>query len=115
MAGAADFKTQKQSLTITVSEVNDAPTSTAGSVSNVTVAEDSGTTSLGLGSVSYSTGPANESGQGLTYTVTAVPAGTLGNVMPAYGSTVLSSVSPYPLPQIRGMQFKAAADANGGP
>src|SRR5437868_4136302 len=115
MAGAADFKTQKQSLTITVSEVNDAPTRTAGSVSNVTVAEDSGTTSLGLGSVSYSTGPANESGQGLTYTVTAVPAGTLGDVVLADGSKGVSSDSTYTLAQIRGMQFKEAADANGGP
>src|SRR5258708_24425048 len=39
-----------------ISEVNDAPTRTAGTINNLQVAEDAATTSLGLGSVAYSTG-----------------------------------------------------------
>src|SRR5439155_654923 len=111
-AGANDFKTLTQSLTITVTEVNDAPTRTAGSVANLQVAEYASTTGLGLGAVAYSAGPANESGQNLTYTVTAVPASSLGDVVLSDGTTVLSLHDALPISQIRGMQFRAAADAN---
>ena len=106
---------RSQSLTITVTEVNDAPTRTGGSVANLTIAEDTGLTSLGLGSVAYSAGPANESGQNLTYTVTAVPAASLGTVYLADGTTAVTANTAYTLADIQGMQFKAAADANGGP
>src|SRR5207253_1882711 len=102
-----------ETLTVTVSEVNDAPTRTAGTVANLTVAEDSGTSSLGLGAVSYSAGPGNESAQTLTYTVTAVPAASLGNITLANGTTVVTAGTSYTLGQIQGMKFVAAADANG--
>src|SRR5438552_3292336 len=100
-AGANDFKTLTQSLTITVSEVNDAPRRTAGSVSNVTVAEDSGTTLLVLWSVSHRAVQSFPTRRSSDLTVTAVPAGTLGDVVLADGSTVVSSGSTYTLAQIR--------------
>ena len=63
-----------QTVTITVDPVNDAPVRTAGTVANLTVAEDAGLTSLGLGGVTYAPGGgADESGQTLSYDVTVIP------------------------------------------
>ena len=61
-------------IIINVDPVNDAPVQTGGSVSNLTVNEDSGLTSLGLTGLSYGPGGgADESGQSLTYEVTVIP------------------------------------------
>ncbi len=105
----------ESTFTVTVNPVNDAPTRSAGTVTNLTVAEDAATTSLGLGALAYSPGPTNESAQTLTYTVTAVPAAALGTILLADGTTVVSASTSYTLTELRGMQFRAAADANGGP
>ena len=114
--GGADPQVLTESLTITVTEVNDQPVRTAGSVSNLTVAEDSGLTSLGLGSLAYSNGGgSDESGQILTYTVTAVPASTLGDVVLADGTTVVNASDVLTLTQLQGLQFRTAANTNGGP
>ena len=60
--------------------VNDAPVRTAGTVSPLTVNEDAAITSLGLAGVTYGPGGgADEAAQTFTYTVTGVPAATLGN------------------------------------
>src|SRR5439155_1210358 len=48
--------TLTETLSITVAAVNDVPLRTAGTVSNLTVLEDSGTTALGLGSLAYGPG-----------------------------------------------------------
>jgi len=111
--GGSDTLTQ--ALTISVTPVNDPPVRTAGSLNNLTMLEDSGLTSLGLGTVAYSPGPADEAGQTLTYTVTAVPASTLGNVVLADGTTLVSSGTIYSLTQLQGMQFQTVLNANGGP
>ncbi len=112
--GAADPKTLTQSLTVTVTTVNDTPARTAGTVANLTVAEDSGTTSLGLGSVAYSPGGGtDESSQTLTYRVTAVPGAGIGSIVLADGTTAVTAGTTYTLAQIRGMQFKTAPDATG--
>ena len=72
--------TISESITITVNAVNDAPVRTAGTVSPLTVNEDAAITSLGLSDVTYGPGGgADEASQTLTYTVTGVPAATLGN------------------------------------
>ncbi len=111
--GGVDTRTE--SLTITVTSVNDAPIRTAGSVNNLSVLEDSGLTSLGLGALAFGPGGgADEAAQTLTYTVTAVPAASLGDVVLADGLTVVTPGS-YTLAQIQGMQFRTAANANGGP
>src|SRR6185295_2486174 len=49
----------------------------------------------------------------LTYTVTGVPAGSLGNITLADGTTVVTASTNYTLAQIQGMKFVAAANANG--
>ena len=85
--------------------------STAGSL---TVPEDSGLTSLGLGGMALGPGGgADEAGQSLSYTVTAVPSAALGNVVLADGSTVVTASTSYSLAQIQGMQFQTTANANG--
>src|SRR6185436_9514200 len=108
--------TLSESLTVTVGTVNDQPVRTAGAVANLAVLEDSGTTSLGLGSLTYGVGGgADEASQTLTYKGTAVPAATLGSIVLADGSTVVTANTTYTLAQLQGMQFKTALNANGGP
>ena len=59
--------------------VNDAPV--GGVVTDLAVAEDSGSSSLGLGAVSYGPGGgADEAGQGLAFTVTALPPAGFGRI-----------------------------------
>jgi hypothetical protein len=101
-----------QTLRITVTPVNDAPVRTTGTVSDLTVSEDSGSTSLALGGLGYGPGgAADEATQSLTYTVTALPPSSLGLVTLADGTAV--STGSYTLAQIQGMRFATAADANG--
>ena len=98
---------------MTITAVNDAPIRTTGTVSNLTLSEDAGLVSLGLGSVTYSPGGgADESGQTLTYAVTALPSGTIGNVYLADGTTLVT-LSSYTLAEIQGMQFQPTANASG--
>ena len=54
-------------------------------VNSLTVLENSNLTSLGLGSLAYSPGDADDSAQTIAITVTAVPTVTLGNVYLADG------------------------------
>ena len=109
--GTVDGNTQ--TVTITVNPVNDAPVRTAGTVANLTVAEDAGLTSLGLGGVTYSPGGgADESGQTLSYDVTVIPSVSSGDVFLADGTTRVATGS-YSITDIRGMQFKPADDWSG--
>ena len=112
-AGASDPQTLEESLDILITEVNDSPVLSVGSVANLSVEEDVAATSLGLETLVYSPG-ANESSQSLVYEVTAVPSASLGHVVLADGSTVVGLTS-YSISQIQGMQFRPAADAIGGP
>jgi hypothetical protein len=103
-------------VNLTISEVNDPPVRTAGSVKNLTVLQNDPATSLGLSGVTYGPGGgADEAGQTLTYQVTAVPPPALGNVLLADGVTTVLSNSTYTLTQIRGLLFKPATNALGGP
>ena len=100
--------TLAESLTISVTSVNDQPVRTAGTVADLTVLEDSGTTSLGLSGLTYNVGGgSDESGQALTYTITAVPAASLGQIVLADGTTVVTASTNYSLAQLRGMMFRA--------
>jgi VCBS repeat-containing protein len=101
------------SVSIAVAAMNDAPIRTTGTVANLTVLEDAAITTLGLGSVAYGPGGGtDEAGQSLTYRVTSVPNASLGQVLLADGTTPVV-VGSYSLAEIRGMQFRPAADANG--
>ncbi|HNN41502.1 MAG TPA: cadherin-like domain-containing protein [Nitrospira sp.] len=105
--------TDVDTVSITVTAVNDAPIRTAGTVANLTISEDAGLASLGLGGVNYSpAGGVDESGQTLTYAVTAIPSSSLGDVFLADGTTRVT-IGSYSLADIQGMQFKPAANATG--
>ena len=100
---------------VTVTEVNDIPALTAGTISNLTVVQNSPVTSLGLAGLVYGPGGGvDENGQTLSYAVTTVPSSTLGDVVLADGATVVTP-GAYTLAQIQGMQFHAAANVFGGP
>ena len=102
--------------TYQVAEVNDDPIRTAGSVNNLVVNEDTGLTSLGLGTVSFGPGGgSDENTQTLTYTVTAVTNPAIGDIVLDDGTTVVTTSTAYTLLEIRGMQFRTASNANGGP
>ncbi|MBT8443487.1 MAG: hypothetical protein KJO13_02005, partial [Gammaproteobacteria bacterium] len=103
-------------LGITVTAINDAPVRTAGSVDNLTVLEDSGLTSLGLGGLAYGPGGGtDESSQTLTYEVTVIPdSNFFGKIYLADGTTEVGT-GFYTLAEIQGMQFAPVANASGGP
>ena len=107
--------TLNQSLTISVTAINDPPQLIAGTVVNLTVLENAGLTTLGLAGLTYSPGDADDAGQTLTYTVTAVPTSAQGNVYLANGTTVVTAGTVYTLAQLQGMQFKPTNEATGGP
>ncbi|MBC7377142.1 MAG: hypothetical protein H7346_06850, partial [Burkholderiaceae bacterium] len=115
-AGTANggANTLTQSLTISVTAVNDAPVQTAGSINNLSVLEDAGATSLGLANLAYGPGGgADEAAQSLSYTVSAVPPAGLGRIVLGDGSQAVAGGS-YTLFQLQGAQF-VAAGAVGGP
>ena len=110
--GGIDTLTETASLTVT--PVNDPPTITSGAVNPLTILEDAGITSFGFGTLTFGPGGGpDEASQTLTYTVTAVPAPSLGQVLLADGTTLVTPNATYTLTQIQGMQFKAAPNANG--
>jgi hypothetical protein len=89
---------------------------TAGVLNDLAVVEGSGTFSLGLGGLAYATGGGlDESAQVLGYTVAAVPAASLGDVVLADGITVVNAGTSYTLAEVQGMQFRATSNGNGGP
>jgi hypothetical protein len=114
--GTTAFSTASATSSIHVTPVNDAPVRIAGTLAPLTVLENSGTTSLGLGGLAYGPGGgADEAGQALAYTVTSVPSPTLGDIVLADNTTLVSAGSTVSLAQLQGMQFRAAVGANGGP
>jgi hypothetical protein len=80
-----------QTFTIAITPVNDAPNFTAGA-GTVTVNEDAGVYSAAW-ATSISTGPADESAQGVTFAVSAVPS-TLFSVQPALGASGTLTFTP---------------------
>jgi large repetitive protein len=81
-----------QSVTITVTAVNDAPSYTAGS--GPTVNEDSGAASIPSWATAISVGPANEAGQTVTFQVTSNSNPNLFSVAPAVSSTGTLTFTP---------------------
>jgi hypothetical protein len=102
-------------FTVNLSEVNDTPILSSGSVDNLTVEQNSPATPLGLAGLSYGPGGgADENGQTLSYSVSSVPSSSLGDVVLSNGTTVVMP-GVYTLAQIQGMQFLAASNVFGGP
>ncbi|QJW84708.1 hypothetical protein HK414_16500 [Ramlibacter terrae] len=99
---------------ITVTAVNDEPERTAGVVANLGVLEGAGATSLGLGGLAYDGGGGGtEAGQGLTFTVTGVPAASFGRIVLADGTTTVTAGTAYGPADLQGMQFIAGAASSG--
>jgi len=88
-----------ETFTITISDVNDAPSFTAGP--NQTVLEDAGSQTVSAWATSISPGPPDEAGQILTFNVT-------GNTNPS-----LFSAGPSVDPISGDLTYTPAADANG--
>jgi len=114
--GGVDTDPVPKLLTINVTPVNNPPVLTGGSVNNLTVLENSGLTSLGLGSVAFGPGGGpDEASQTLTYSVTTIPDPTyFGSIYLADGTTVVG-IGNFSLAQIQGMQFRPAVYRKGGP
>ena len=114
--GSTAFSTAVDTASLVVNAVNDAPVRSAGTVANLTVAEDAAATSLGLTGLAYGPGGgSDEAAQTLTYTVTAVPSAALGTITLVDGTTTVIANTSYTLAQLQGMQFKPTANASGGP
>lgn len=93
---------------------NRRPVRIAGSVNDLSLATEDGARSLGLGGLDYSPGTGEEnSGQTLTYEVTAVPPASLGDVLLADGTTVVTADTHYTLDDIRGLTFRPTGVAVG--
>ncbi|KQT11041.1 Ig-like domain-containing protein [Ramlibacter sp. Leaf400] len=108
--GSTAFSTATATASVTVVPVNDAPV--GGVVTDLAVAEDSGSSSLGLGAVSYGPGGgADEAGQGLAFTLTALPPVGFGRITLADGTDV--ALGSYTLQELRGMRFVTAGNAVG--
>ncbi|MEJ8838444.1 cadherin-like domain-containing protein [Ramlibacter sp. AN1133] len=108
--GTSAFSSGTATSSITVSPVNDAPV--GGTVASLAVAEDSGSTSLGLGAVSYGPGGGGyEDSQALAYTITVLPDASLGRITLADGTDVALGATT--LDALRGMRFVTAANAAG--
>lgn len=107
--------TLTQTLSITVSALNDAPERTAGTPAEISVNEDSADTTavtLGLSALTYDNGGgADEASQTLTYQLTNIPA--FIGVFQADGTTAVAVDSPLTLAELQGLKYKTIADANG--
>ncbi|MFM9972769.1 MAG: DUF4347 domain-containing protein, partial [Burkholderiales bacterium] len=110
----ADPKTLTESVSITVTTVNDAPTRTSGPMTPVVAAEDSANVtaaSLGLGAVTYGPGGGtDESTQALTYTITNIP-----SFVTLYKPNGLQVVAGNTLTfaEFQGLTYKTIANING--
>ncbi|MBM4098227.1 MAG: hypothetical protein FJ261_15910, partial [Planctomycetes bacterium] len=94
---------------------NFSPERLTGTVSDLTVDEDSGLTTLGLAGLTYSPGP-GETSQTLSYTVTATPSSSLGQIGYLDSSNNFVAVSvgtALTLQQLQGLNFKTKLDAFG--
>src|SRR5206468_1491678 len=107
--------TLTETLSITVTAVNDAPVRTAGSPAAISVNEDSANTTavtLGLSSLTYGVGGgSDESSQTLTYKVTVIP--SFVTIWLSDGTTQVTANSTVTLAQLQGLKYKTLADANG--
>ncbi|MBL8826809.1 MAG: hypothetical protein JNM18_07460, partial [Planctomycetaceae bacterium] len=102
------------SLTINVSAVNDPPSRIAGIVESLTHYADGTAQSLGFSALQYAGGATiDEAGQALTYTLTSVPAHSLGSLVRAGDMTPLTVGTVLTLNEIRGLSFIAPQGTSG--
>ena len=115
--GTGGANTDTDSIAITVNTVNEAPVQTGTAPSAISVMEDSHNSTaatLGLSGLNYAPVPAtatDESGQTLTYKITAIP--SFINVFKADGSTSVATNDTLTLTELQGLTYKTVANANG--
>ncbi len=112
---APNVNTLTETLALTVNAVNDAPVQTGTAPSPINVNEDSANTTavtLGMGGLAYGNGGgSDESGQTLTYTVTAIPA--FATIWKSDGTTQVTPGTVLTLVELQGLKYKTVPDANG--
>jgi hypothetical protein len=108
-------KSLAESVTFTITAVNDPPVRTAGTVRSISVREDSVTrsaASLGLSGLKYGPGGGkDEAGQTLSYRITSIPAGIL--VFKSDGKTQVLAGSWLSYTELKGLKYKTAPNATG--
>lgn len=113
--GGIDTDPTVRTITIDVTPVNDAPTRTAGSLTAITVDQDSKNATavaLGLAGLDYSPGGGDDEVlQELTYTVTQVPA--FITLFKAGGTTAVAASAVVTLEELRGLTYKTVPSASG--
>ncbi|TWT50461.1 hypothetical protein Pla22_32040 [Rubripirellula amarantea] len=112
-SGGLDLDPTARTVSIAVAPVNDPPVQTAGTVSPLSVLEDSPITTFGLTGLTFGAGGgSDESTQTLTYKVTEIPA-SIGGVYLSDNTTAVVLNSTYSISQIQGMKFLPLSNANG--
>ena len=95
--------------------MNDVPVRTAGTLTAITVDEDSANTTavtLGLSAVTYGPGGgADEASQTLTYTIGTIP--SYVQMFKADGTTAVTAASTVTGAELQGLKYKTLANANG--
>ncbi|TAN47521.1 MAG: DUF4347 domain-containing protein, partial [Methylococcaceae bacterium] len=115
MVDSAGANSTASTATVSITAVNDVPALTAGSLSFTAVDEDSANAtavSLGLSAVTYGPGGGtDESGQTLTYTITAIP--SFITLWKSDGTTQVNANDTVTASELQGLKYKTVADANG--
>ena len=107
-------KTLTESLTISVTAVNDAPVRTGGTASPISVLEDSASTavSLGLSGLTYSPGGGtDEATQTLKFTLTTIP--SFVQILRPNGSTAITAGSSVTAADFQGLNYRTVSNAAG--
>ncbi|WP_374669113.1 Ig-like domain-containing protein, partial [Ramlibacter sp.] len=113
--GTTAFSTATASVTVTVSAVNDAPVQTGSVPATPSFVQGAAAADLGLGSLGYGPGGgADEAGQTLTVSFTALPLASLGRVVLADGVTPAATGTSYTVAQLQGLRFDASAASVAG-
>ena len=113
--GGVDTDPVPKTLTFNVTAMNDAPVRTAGSPTAINVNEDnndSTTVTLGLSGLAYGPGGgSDESGQTLTYKITAIP--SYITLWKADDTTQVTVNTTLTLAELQGLKYETVLDANG--
>ncbi|HEY8358370.1 MAG TPA: hypothetical protein VIL30_13010, partial [Ramlibacter sp.] len=112
--GTTAFSLASDTVSISVTPINDAPVLTGGSLQDLAAPDGPALTPLGFAGVTYGVGGGADEAlsQSLTVTITGLPA-SLGRVLLANGTQVTVGGS-YTVGELQGMKFQAAAAVGSG-
>ncbi len=116
-SGTGGTLTATKTVAIVVKPINDRPIRTAGTLTPISVDEDSSNTtavSLGFNGLTYAPGPAtatDEATQVMTYTVTGIPA--FASIFKADGTTAVKVKGVVTAAELQGLKFKTVPNLFG--